>query len=113
MEYIKQYLGLRCYDNCLSYIIEQEGQAAKKFWGHMFRLPYENGELLGDKLKFDTEIKLLLEKYAGLISQINSEYQPGKWMFQKGHYTILKIDTYYYHVHRLYQEEHKIGRAHV
>ncbi len=106
MEYIKQYLGLRCYDNCLSYIIEQEGQAAKKFWGHMFRLPYENGELLGDKLKFDTEIKLLLEKYAGLISQINSEYQPGKWMFQKGHYTILKIDTYYYHVHRLYQEEH-------
>lgn len=49
MEYIKQYLGLRCYDNCLSYIIEQEGQAAKKFWGHMFRLPYENGELLGGK----------------------------------------------------------------
>lgn len=106
MEHIKQYLGLRCYDSCLSYIIEQEGQSAEKFWGHMFRLPYENGKLLGEKLIFDTEIKLLLKKYAGLISQMDFEYQPEKWKFQKGNYTILRIDTYYYHVHRLYNEEH-------
>lgn len=107
MSEIMQYFGLRCYDSCLAHIVTEEGGWAECYFGHMWRIPWEQGQLLGDKLRFKTDIRCLLEQYSGLQEIKTKKLTPEKWKYGKGKYSILEIDTYFYPLHRLYHVEHE------
>lgn len=106
MSEITQYFGLKCYDSCLAHIVAEEGGQAEYYFGHMWRIPWGQGQLLGSKLRFETDIRSLLERYSGLQGIKIEEMNPDKWKYEKGKYTILEVDTYFYPLHRLYHVEH-------
>ena len=76
MSEIIQYFGLKCYDSCLAHIVAEEGGQAEYYFGHMWRIPWGQGQLLGSKLRFETDIRSLLERYSGLQGIKTEEMNP-------------------------------------
>lgn len=100
------YTGLRCYDSCLMHIIREEGGEPLNYLCRIWQTPWKDSGLLGERLQFDTGIRKLMEKYGDLdCSQAGCD-SIEEWKYGGGNYTMAEIDTYYYPIHRLYQEEH-------
>lgn len=99
------YLGLRCYDSCLTQIIKQEHGCPEFYFCRIWKLPWKNTGLMGERLQFKTELRELLVQYAGM-ENAPAKKELSSLRFENGHYTILEVDTYEYPFHRLYQIEH-------
>lgn len=102
---IVEYTGLRCYDSCLAQIIKQEGGHPENYFCRIWKLPWKEKGLMGERLHFETEMKDLLVRYADLESSIG-DTDVLSFKFEKGLYTILEVDTWEYPFHRLYHKEH-------